>query len=78
MSVSLIGPAGTDWRLLDLGIQLQAELGLPDPYASAGDRLRSVCLSVGGGEGGGETDCGPGRKERASQGFAPPDHERDF
>jgi aspartyl-tRNA(Asn)/glutamyl-tRNA(Gln) amidotransferase subunit A len=33
VSVSLIGPAGSDWELLDLGIQLQAELGVPDPYA---------------------------------------------
>jgi aspartyl-tRNA(Asn)/glutamyl-tRNA(Gln) amidotransferase subunit A len=32
VSVSLIGPAGSDWQLLDLGIQLQARLGVPDPY----------------------------------------------
>ena len=35
VSVSLIGPSGSDWELLDAGIQLQAELGLPDPYARA-------------------------------------------
>jgi aspartyl-tRNA(Asn)/glutamyl-tRNA(Gln) amidotransferase subunit A len=35
VSVSLIGPAGSDWELLDVGIQLQAELGLPDPYAGS-------------------------------------------
>jgi aspartyl-tRNA(Asn)/glutamyl-tRNA(Gln) amidotransferase subunit A len=35
VSVSLIGPAGSDWELLDLGIQLQAELGVPDPYAGS-------------------------------------------
>ncbi|MDP9259828.1 MAG: amidase family protein, partial [Actinomycetota bacterium] len=33
VSVSLIGPSGSDWELLDIGIQLQAELGVPDPYA---------------------------------------------
>jgi aspartyl-tRNA(Asn)/glutamyl-tRNA(Gln) amidotransferase subunit A len=33
VSVSLIGPAGSDWEVLDIGIQLQAELGVPDPYA---------------------------------------------
>jgi aspartyl-tRNA(Asn)/glutamyl-tRNA(Gln) amidotransferase subunit A len=33
VSVSLIGPPGSDWELLDAGIQLQAELGVPDPYA---------------------------------------------
>jgi aspartyl-tRNA(Asn)/glutamyl-tRNA(Gln) amidotransferase subunit A len=33
VSVSLIGQAGADWELLDIGIQLQAELGVPDPYA---------------------------------------------
>jgi hypothetical protein len=33
VSVSLIGPSGSDWELLDAGIQLQAELGVPDPYA---------------------------------------------
>jgi aspartyl-tRNA(Asn)/glutamyl-tRNA(Gln) amidotransferase subunit A len=33
VSVSLIGRAGADWDLLDIGIQLQAELGVPDPYA---------------------------------------------
>ncbi|MDX6537243.1 MAG: aspartyl-tRNA(Asn)/glutamyl-tRNA(Gln) amidotransferase subunit [Gaiellales bacterium] len=33
VGVSLIGPAGADWKLLELGIQLQAELGIPDPYA---------------------------------------------
>jgi Asp-tRNA(Asn)/Glu-tRNA(Gln) amidotransferase A subunit family amidase len=30
VSVSLIGAGGTDEQLLDLGVQLQAELGLPD------------------------------------------------
>ena len=34
VSVSLIGPAGTDWEVLDIGIQLQAELGVDDPYAA--------------------------------------------
>lgn len=29
VGVSLIGPAGSDWRLLDIGIQLQAALGVP-------------------------------------------------
>ena len=33
VSVSVIGPPSTDWRLLEIGIQLQAELGVPDPYA---------------------------------------------
>jgi aspartyl-tRNA(Asn)/glutamyl-tRNA(Gln) amidotransferase subunit A len=33
VSVSLIGPAGSDWELLDAGMRLQAELGVPDPYA---------------------------------------------
>jgi len=32
-SVSLIGAAGTDGQLLALGRTLQAELGVPDPYA---------------------------------------------
>ena len=32
-SVSLIGSAGSDGRLLALGRALQAELGVPDPYA---------------------------------------------
>jgi aspartyl-tRNA(Asn)/glutamyl-tRNA(Gln) amidotransferase subunit A len=32
-SVSLVGPAGSDWQLLGLGQTLQAELGVPDPYA---------------------------------------------
>jgi hypothetical protein len=36
VSVSLIGAAGSDWQLLDIGIQLQAELGVPDPYARQG------------------------------------------
>ena len=31
VGVSLIGPAGTDRRLLTLGIALQAELGVPEP-----------------------------------------------
>jgi aspartyl-tRNA(Asn)/glutamyl-tRNA(Gln) amidotransferase subunit A len=33
VSVSVIGPPSSDWRMLDIGIQLQAELGVPDPYA---------------------------------------------
>jgi aspartyl-tRNA(Asn)/glutamyl-tRNA(Gln) amidotransferase subunit A len=33
VSVSLIGAAGSDWDLLDAGIQLQAALGIPDPSA---------------------------------------------
>ncbi len=31
VGVSLIGPRGGDWQLLDAGIQLQAELGVPAP-----------------------------------------------
>ena len=31
VGVSLIGPAGTDWELLALGIALQEELGVPEP-----------------------------------------------
>ena len=31
VGVSLIGRAGTDWHLLDIGIQLQAALGVPVP-----------------------------------------------
>ena len=31
VGVSLIGPRGGDWQLLDAGIQLQAELGVPSP-----------------------------------------------
>lgn len=31
VSVSLIGPAGSDWELLALGAALQAELGVPSP-----------------------------------------------
>ena len=31
VGVSLVGPAGTDRRLLALGIALQAELGVPEP-----------------------------------------------
>ena len=31
VGVSLIGPAGTDWALLALGIALQEELGVPEP-----------------------------------------------
>jgi aspartyl-tRNA(Asn)/glutamyl-tRNA(Gln) amidotransferase subunit A len=34
VGVSLIGPAGSDWDLLDMGMQLQGELGVPDPYAA--------------------------------------------
>ncbi len=30
VSVSLVGAGSTDQQLLDLGIQLQAELGVPD------------------------------------------------
>jgi Asp-tRNA(Asn)/Glu-tRNA(Gln) amidotransferase A subunit family amidase len=31
VSVSLVGPAGSDWDLLALGIELQDELGVPEP-----------------------------------------------
>ena len=31
VGVSLIGAAGSDWDLLDIGIQLQAALGIPEP-----------------------------------------------
>ena len=31
MSVSLIGPAASDWELLALGIELQEWLGVPEP-----------------------------------------------
>jgi Asp-tRNA(Asn)/Glu-tRNA(Gln) amidotransferase A subunit family amidase len=31
VSVSLVGPAGADSELLDLGVELQAELGIPEP-----------------------------------------------
>ena len=31
VGVSLVGPAGTDGRLLALGVALQAELGIPEP-----------------------------------------------
>ncbi len=31
VSVSLIGPAGSDWELLALGTALQEELGMPSP-----------------------------------------------
>ena len=31
VSVSLIGPAGSDWELLALGTALQEELGVPSP-----------------------------------------------
>jgi aspartyl-tRNA(Asn)/glutamyl-tRNA(Gln) amidotransferase subunit A len=31
VSVSLVGPAGSDWRLLDAGAALQAALGVPAP-----------------------------------------------
>jgi aspartyl-tRNA(Asn)/glutamyl-tRNA(Gln) amidotransferase subunit A len=33
VGVSLIGSPGAEWRLLDIGIQLQAEFGVPDPAA---------------------------------------------
>jgi aspartyl-tRNA(Asn)/glutamyl-tRNA(Gln) amidotransferase subunit A len=36
VGVSLIGPAGSDWRLLELGIELQAELGVPAPQRIGG------------------------------------------
>jgi aspartyl-tRNA(Asn)/glutamyl-tRNA(Gln) amidotransferase subunit A len=29
--ISLVGPAGSDWELLRLGVELQAELGVPAP-----------------------------------------------
>jgi aspartyl-tRNA(Asn)/glutamyl-tRNA(Gln) amidotransferase subunit A len=35
VSVSLVGPAATDWELLALGIDLQTELGVPSPPAFA-------------------------------------------
>ena len=35
VGVSLIGPAGSDWDLVSLGIALQAELGVPEPPALA-------------------------------------------
>jgi aspartyl-tRNA(Asn)/glutamyl-tRNA(Gln) amidotransferase subunit A len=35
-SVSLIGPRGSDWQLLALGIALQQELGVPEPPLAAG------------------------------------------
>jgi aspartyl-tRNA(Asn)/glutamyl-tRNA(Gln) amidotransferase subunit A len=31
VGVSLIGPAGSDWELLSIGIALQVELGVPEP-----------------------------------------------
>jgi Asp-tRNA(Asn)/Glu-tRNA(Gln) amidotransferase A subunit family amidase len=31
VGVSLIGPAGSDWELLAMGISLQADLGVPEP-----------------------------------------------
>ena len=31
VGVSLIGAAGADWELLDIGIQLQVGLGVPRP-----------------------------------------------
>jgi len=34
VSVSLIGPAGSDWQLLALGEALQSELGVPEPSSS--------------------------------------------
>jgi aspartyl-tRNA(Asn)/glutamyl-tRNA(Gln) amidotransferase subunit A len=34
VSVSLIGPAGADWELLELGMALQDELGVPEPGSS--------------------------------------------
>jgi aspartyl-tRNA(Asn)/glutamyl-tRNA(Gln) amidotransferase subunit A len=37
VSVSLIGAAGGDWELLDIGIQLQAALGVPVPAANSLD-----------------------------------------
>ena len=33
VGVSLIGPAGSDWELLAMGIALQEELGVPEPPA---------------------------------------------
>ncbi len=35
VGVSLIGPAGSDWGLVSLGIALQEELGIPEPPALA-------------------------------------------
>jgi Asp-tRNA(Asn)/Glu-tRNA(Gln) amidotransferase A subunit family amidase len=31
VSVSLIGPPGRDWELLQIGVDLQERLGLPEP-----------------------------------------------
>ena len=36
VGVSLIGPAGSDWRLLELGDRAQAELGVPAPQRIGG------------------------------------------
>jgi hypothetical protein len=36
VGVSLVGPAGTDRRLVALGIALQGELGVPEPPPLAG------------------------------------------
>jgi aspartyl-tRNA(Asn)/glutamyl-tRNA(Gln) amidotransferase subunit A len=36
VGVSLVAPAGHDWALLELGIALQAELGVPSPYRTGG------------------------------------------
>ena len=35
VGVSLIGPAGSDWELLSIGMALQAELGVPEPPVPA-------------------------------------------
>jgi Asp-tRNA(Asn)/Glu-tRNA(Gln) amidotransferase A subunit family amidase len=35
VSVSLIGPAASDWELLAAGIELQGSLGVPEPPAPA-------------------------------------------
>jgi aspartyl-tRNA(Asn)/glutamyl-tRNA(Gln) amidotransferase subunit A len=31
VGISLIGPAGSDWQLLDFGIELQRDMGIPSP-----------------------------------------------
>jgi len=31
VGISLIGAAGSDWQLLELGIELQHDLGIPSP-----------------------------------------------
>jgi aspartyl-tRNA(Asn)/glutamyl-tRNA(Gln) amidotransferase subunit A len=42
VSVTLIGPAASDWELLALGIDLQAHLGVPVPPAARAARREAV------------------------------------